>query len=398
MKRPTSHADAAFRFVLTMGLVNLFADLTYEGGGAINGAFMASLGAGAATVSIVAGAGEFIGYALRAWSGSVADRTGRYWTLTFVGYGINLLAVPAMALAGSWQAAAVLVFAERAGRALRKPTVEAMLSYTTAHHGRGWVYAVNTALDETGATLGPLLVAVVLLFKAGYPPAYATLLVPALLALATLTVARGRYPFPSQLESASAPSATARHFGVSYWLYMAAGMCFAVGLMSYELISFHLTRTGLTGQVGAPLLLSLATGCGVLASLLIGRGYDRFGLPVVVVAVALSALFTPLLFSGRWLLVIASMPLIGIGYAVQDTLLKAMVAGVLPAGRRNLAFGLFYAGYGCGWLIGSVAMGLLYSNSPLALITLAVLAQLASLPLFVSAERSRAREAHAAQT
>jgi len=393
MKRPASHADAAFRFVLTMGIVNLFADLTYEGGGAINGAFLASLGAGAATVSIIAGAGEFLGYALRACAGSVADRTGRYWMVTFVGYGINLLAVPAMALAGSWQAAAVLVFAERAGRALRKPTVEAMLSYTTARHGRGWVYAVNTALDETGATLGPLLVAAVLLFKAGYPPAYATLLLPALLALATLTLARGRYPLPPQLESA--PSATARRFGVSYWLYMLAGMCFAVGLMSYELISFHLTRTGLTGEVGAPVLLSLATGSGVLASLLMGRTYDRFGLPVVIVAVALSALFTPLLLSGKWVLVIASMPLVGIGYAVQDTLLKAMVAGVLPAARRNLAFGLFYAGYGCGWLIGSMAMGLLYARSQLALAALAVLAQLASLPLFVGAERSRAREAHA---
>lgn len=373
-----------------MGIVNLFADLTYEGGGAINGAFMASLGAGAATVSIVAGAGEFIGYALRAWSGSVADRTGRYWMLTFVGYGINLLAVPAMALAGSWQAAAVLVFAERAGRALRKPTVEAMLSYTTAHHGRGWVYAVNTALDETGATLGPLLVAGVLLFKSGYPPAYAVLLLPALLALATLSMARGRYPFPSQLESA--PTALARRFGVSYWLYMLAGTCFAVGLMSYELISFHLTRTGLTGEVGAPVLLSVATGSGVLASLVMGRSYDRFGMPVVIVAVVLSALFTPLFFSGKWALVILSMPLIGIGYAVQDTLLKAMVAGALPAGRRNLAFGLFYAGYGCGWLVGSVAMGLLYSRSQFALTLLAVLAQLASLPLFVGAERCNAGE------
>jgi MFS family permease len=395
VKRISGQADAAFRFVLIMGIVNLFADLTYEGGGAINGAFMASLGAGAATVSIVAGAGEFIGYALRAWSGSIADRTGRYWMLTFIGYGINLLAVPAMALAGNWQVAALLVFAERAGRALRKPTVEAMLSYTTSHHGRGWVYAVNTALDETGATLGPLLVAGVLLFRGAYPPAYATLLVPALLALATLNMARGRYPFPAQLESA--PTALARGFGVRYWLYMLAGTCFAVGLMSYELISFHLTHSGLTGAVGAPVLLSLATGSGVLASLAMGKTYDRFGLPVVIVAVVLSALFTPLLFSGQWALVILSMPLVGIGYAVQDTLLKAMVAGVLPTGRRSLAFGLFYAGYGGGWLIGSMAMGLLYSHSLLALTALAVLAQLASLPLFVAAERFSNRDRRSAR-
>src|SRR3954447_17110393 len=193
-------SSPAFAFVLTMGIVNLFADMTYEGGGSINGQFLASLGAGAAVVSISAGLGEFLGYALRSVSGYVADKTGRYWSITFLGYGINLLAVPAMAVAGNWQLAALLILAERIGRALRKPTVEAMLSYTTGKHGRGWVYAVNTALDETGATFGPLLVAAVLFFKGSYHSAYAMLLISSVLALVALTVARIGFPLPSRLE------------------------------------------------------------------------------------------------------------------------------------------------------------------------------------------------------
>jgi hypothetical protein len=154
-------------FVLTTEIVNLFGDITYEGGASINGPFMASLGASAAIVSITAGLGEFLGYALRLPAGYVADRTGRYWLITFVGYIINLFAVPAMALVGSWFAAA-LVLAERIGRALRKPTVEAMLSHTTGELGKGWAYALNTALDEIGATVGPLLIALVLLLKGDY--------------------------------------------------------------------------------------------------------------------------------------------------------------------------------------------------------------------------------------
>src|ERR1041384_223970 len=102
-------APSAFNFVLTLGVVNLFADMTSEGGAAINGPFLGSLGAGAAVVSIVAGVGEFLGYSLRAVAGYVADRTGKYWPITFVGYAINLLAVPAMALAYHWQAAAILI-------------------------------------------------------------------------------------------------------------------------------------------------------------------------------------------------------------------------------------------------------------------------------------------------
>src|SRR6266571_3836981 len=154
--------SAAFTFVLTMGIVNLFADMTYEGGGSINGPFLGMLGAGAATVSIIAGIGEFLGYAIRLPAGYISDKTGKVWLLTFIGYSINLFAVPALALAGNWQIAAALVIAERVGRAIRKPTVESMLSYTTGSLGRGWVYAVNTALDETGAMVGPLLVALVL--------------------------------------------------------------------------------------------------------------------------------------------------------------------------------------------------------------------------------------------
>lgn len=115
---------------------------------------MGTLGATAAAISIIAGVGEFLGYSLRAVAGYVADKTGRYWLITFFGYSVNLLAVPAMALAGSWQAAAALILAERMGRALRKPTVEAMLSYSTGKHGKGWVYAVNTAMDETAQCSG----------------------------------------------------------------------------------------------------------------------------------------------------------------------------------------------------------------------------------------------------
>lgn len=388
MKRESARADSAFRFVLTIGIVNLFADMTYEGGGSVNGAFLGSLGASAAIISIVAGLGEFLGYSLRSVAGYVADRTGRHWSLTFLGYSVNLLAVPAMALAGNWQLAAALVVAERIGRALRKPTVEAMLSYTTGKHGKGWVYAVNTALDETGATIGPLVVAAVLFLKGSYQNAYAMLLLSTLLALGTLVIARLRFPIPETLEQGDTTSA--QGFGASYWLFMSAASCFAAGLMSYELVSYHLNRTGIVTQAWAPVLLAFATGSGVVANLILGKTYDRFGLPVLLIAVALSALFTPLaLFTQQGWLVVAAMPLLGIGYAVQDTLLKAIVAGMLPKGRRDLAFGLFYTGYGCGWLLGSVAMGLLYDRSRAALVGIAVLAQLGSLPVFLVANRRK---------
>src|SRR6266704_2732278 len=172
---------SALGFVLTIGIVNLFADLTYEGARGIVGPFLGSLGASAAVVGFVGGFGELIGYALRSVSGYFADKTQKYWLVTFAGYAINMLAVPALALAGQWPLAAGLVVAERTGRALRKPVVEAMLSHAGRSIGAGWVFGLNEALDQAGATIGPLLIALILFLKAHAVP---TNLIPVFYAVA----------------------------------------------------------------------------------------------------------------------------------------------------------------------------------------------------------------------
>ena len=105
-------AKLAFRFVLIIGIVNLFADMAYEGGRSISGPFLGSLGASATIVGFVAGFGELLGYSLRSVSGYFSDKTHRYWIFTFIGYVTNVLAVPALALAGNWPLAAALTLAD----------------------------------------------------------------------------------------------------------------------------------------------------------------------------------------------------------------------------------------------------------------------------------------------
>ena len=195
--------STVFRFVILIGVVNLFADLTYEGARSITGPFLAQLGATAAIISIVSGAGEFLGYSLRAVAGYVADKTGGYWALTFVGYAINLLAVPALALAGSWPAAACLMAAERTGRAIRRPIVQGMLSHAKEQVGGGRAFGLNESLDALGATIGPLVVALVIAWRGDYRLGFAVLLGSALVSLGLLVVVRRRYPNPQAFERAT---------------------------------------------------------------------------------------------------------------------------------------------------------------------------------------------------
>src|SRR5256714_5991033 len=199
----SSVAISAFRFVLTIGVVNLFADLTYEGGRSITGPFLESLGASAIAVSVVAGGGELLGYSLRSIAGYLADKTQKYWLVIVVGYVINMLAVPALALAGNWPLASVLIIAERTGRGIRKPAVDAMLSYAGKSIGRGWVFGLNEGLDQAGATFGPLIIALVLFLRHGYREGFGILLISALLCLGTLAVGRIWYPRPHELEEES---------------------------------------------------------------------------------------------------------------------------------------------------------------------------------------------------
>jgi hypothetical protein len=109
----------ALKFVVLIGVVSLFADMTYEGARSIAGPYLAVLGASGTAVGIVAGLGELIGYGLRLISGYFSDRTGRYWAITIFGYTVNMLAVPLLALAGRWEIAVALVIAERIGKGIR---------------------------------------------------------------------------------------------------------------------------------------------------------------------------------------------------------------------------------------------------------------------------------------
>ncbi|MGA2110588.1 MAG: MFS transporter [Anaerolineales bacterium] len=379
--------STVLRFVLIIGIVNLFADMTYEGARSVNGPFLGILGASAAAVGTVAGFGELVGYALRSVMGYLADKTHRYWVMVFVGYAINMLAVPALALAGSWPLAAALMIAERTGRAIRKPSVETMLSYTGRKMGLGWVFGLNEALDQAGATIGPLVVALVLYLKGGYREGYAVLLVPALLCLGTVAFARFSYPRPQELETKAPTPLQTSGFSRAYWLLVAAGALIAVGFADFSLIAFHFQKVGSVSPDLIPVLYAVAMATGAVAALVTGRLFDRLGISTVLTAFFLSAFFAPFVFLGGFWLALLGMVLWGIGIGGQDTLLKALVAGVAPADKRSTAFGVFDTGFGIAWFLGSATMGFLYAVSLPALIAFSVVFQLASLPVFVLARR-----------
>ena len=380
---------SALHFVIIIGIANFFADFTYEGARGIIGPFLGSLGASAAIVGFVAGFGELMGYGLRSVSGYFADKSHRHWAFAFVGYVVNMLAVPALALTGRWPPAAGLVVAERVGRGVRKPTVEAMLSYAGRSIGAGWVFGLNEALDQAGATIGPLLMALVLYLNAGYRTAFSVLLIPALFCLAILVAARLLHPRPHELEEGAGHTLATTNLTRSYWIYLAAGALIAAGFADFAVIGFHFHKAKTIPENLIPVSYAVAMASSAVASIPLGRLFDRFGPNISLFAFLISAASAPLAFLGGSISALIGMILWGIGMSAQGSLLQAMLTGVIPPQKRSTAFGLFDTGYGIAWFIGSATMGLLYEKSILAVAAFSVILQLAALPILLVANKKR---------
>jgi predicted MFS family arabinose efflux permease len=376
----------AVRFVVLLGIVSLFADMTYEGGRSITGPYLAVLGASATAVGVVAGGGELLGYALRLVSGRVADALKTYWPITIIGYVIQMAAVPALALAGSWQVAALLIVLERVGKAIRNPAANAMLAQASTEIGRGWGFGLHEALDQIGAFVGPLVVAAVLAQRGDYQLAFAVLLVPAVLTMATVIAARLIYPDPQDLAARPADVRTGGLPRV-FWLYLAGAALVAAGFADFSLMAFHFQRKEVLDPTLIPIFYALAQGASGIGSLVLGRLFDRVGVGVLVPLTVGAALFAPLAFFGGPALAFAGVLLWGIGMGVHESIMAAAVAGMVPSGRIASAYGLFNLGYGVAWFAGSALMGILYDRSIPALVVVSVALELAAIPLFLRVGR-----------
>jgi MFS family permease len=375
---PKRQRTSAIRFIVCLGMVSFFADMTYEGAHSIIGPFLKDLGATAAQVGLIAGMGEMLAASLRFFSGRFADRTHAYWTITICGYALNLLVIPALAFAGNWQMAALLVVVERTGKALRGPARDVLLSEATDVVGHGWGFGLHAAFDQAGAMLGPLLMAVAVARSNTFGPAFLRLGIPAVLALATLLTARAAFPARGIPPAPKAPQPLPRVF----WMYVAAAGLLACGFVDFPLLGYHFQKTGLARPAMIPLLYSGAMAVNGITALVFGRLFDRYGLPVLTGGILVSLLALPLGFLGGEMGAIASVACWATGLGAQDATLRSGIAQVVSMNKRGGAFGAFNGVYGVAWFLGSAAMGLLYDHSLVALVVFGVLAQLSAALFF----------------
>ena len=379
------------RFIMAFGVVSMLADFVYEGARGIVGPYLATFGADAAVVGVVTGVGEAVALVLRLFTGPLSDRTRRYWPISIAGYVVTVVAVPALgAVATLWQAAAAVV-AERFGKAVRTPARDTMLGYASTDMGRGKAFAVHEALDQSGALLGPLLVAGMVALS-GYRLGFAVLAVPGILAMVTLGWLRRAVPNPAHYDPASRQAATSPpastgepwwRFSRRFWAYSGFTALTMMGFATFGVLSYHLEVAAVVPKWQVPVIYAAAMGVGALAALGSGWVYDRVGLRGLAVLPVLAAAVPFLSFSDRPLLVWIGAVIWGAALVIHESTMRAAVSDLVPAHRRGTGYGTFTAVYGLAWLAGGVLTGVLYDTSRPALHLFVVATQAAALLAFV---------------
>jgi len=340
------------------------------------------LGASGAIVGIVAGFGELVGYLLRLVTGYFSDRTGRYWTFMVVGYVLNVAVVPLLALAGSWELAALLIVAERTGKAIRNPSRDTILAGAAKEIGVGWGFGLHEAMDSIGALLGPLAVAGVLYFNGNYRTAFIALVVPAILTLSFFLLARLTYPDPHGLEHHAVKVKT-DGFPHVFWLYIAAACAIGMGYADFPLIAYHFAKMSVVAPDWIPIFYAVAMGVSALAAVIFGRLYDRIGFSVLIVSALLSSFFAPLAFLGGSELALVGMILWGIGMGAHESIMRSAIVTMVPTRRLGFAYGVLNSSYGVFWFLGSAVLGILYDVSIAYLIVFSVASQFIAIPILI---------------
>ena len=375
---------APLAFVVRFGLVSALADVVYEGARSIIGPYLGSLGATAAVVGVVTGVGEATALVLRLFTGRFADRTGRPWPQTIAGYALTVVCVPLLAVTGGLATAGLAYNGERLGKAVRTPARDMMLAHASAKMGRGRAFGLHEAIDQTGALVGPLLIAAAIALGAGYRIAFAMLAVPGVAALVILVRLRSSAPDPELFDPSARLDDKKRlrldkGLPRAFWQYAVFSATTMLGFSTWAVLAFHLTERRVLSAGVVPVLYAAAMGAAAVAAVVFGRIYDRVGLRGLVTLPALAAVVPFLSFATSTAAVVVGALVWGAAMGVHDSTMRAAVTDLVPAHRRGAGYGTFTAIYGLAWLAGAAVIGVLYEQSMLAVDAFVVVVQAVAL-------------------
>jgi len=375
---------------IALGLVSLFADMTYEGARSVIGAYFEMLGASALIAGAV-GVGEFLGYVMRGVSGVIAGilkSSKVYWGLVYLGYIINLFAVPLLAFTGNWESALLLVILERVGKGLRTPVRDVILAEVTESIGRGKGFGIHEVMDQIGAIAGPALV-MYAIGKESIRYAFLILAIPAMASISMLILASTTYPKLKSLERRGEGKKIKRRRILSKALlfYIIAMAMLSLGFIHWSLFIYHVSYVGLMPVALIPTLYIISMATDAIVAFPVGYIYDKIGPKSILITPLLALITVPLLLHNKVGALITASIIWGIVMGIYETSMRVVVADLSTPETRAYAYGIYGLVYGFSWGIGNTIMGALYIYSKPYLIAYVVIMEMLALVMIIKTLR-----------
>lgn len=378
---------------ISLSILSLLADITYEGARSVSGAYLNFLAAPAIVAGLLA-IGEVLSYLMRLLGGIIAQKTyspRKFWSLIYIGYSVNL-AIPLLALTNHWFIALILYFVERTGKGLRTPVRDVLLSEVSEGIGKGRGFGIHEVIDQVGAIAGPSILGILLAHHPeeiglGFKIGFSILGIPAILSMIVITYAYNSYPKPKTVSMEKTGLAL-RNLGKNYWLFLLGSTAAVAGLLYWGFISYYLqdlVKLGIIYPSEIPLMYMIAMITDALIAFPIGVAYDKYK-TLSLLLTPITALFIPFflfMYTERTSFYVASI-LWGFSMGGIETVMRASVADIIDYSSRPIAYGMLSTATGFSILLGGLIYSYLYQiNKASWIISIALFLEIFSISSYM---------------
>ncbi len=354
--------------VWVTGGVSLLTDISLEMVHTILPLYMVGvLGASVMSVGFIEGVAEGLSHVIKVFSGSLSDFFGKRKPIVVVGYSLNVLAKPVMALASSVDVVFLSRLIDRTGRGVRGAPRDALIADITPKHLRGASFGVRETMDGLGQIMGPIVAFILLyIFLYDYQTIFWLATIPAVLAVVLLVFCLRE---PKMERTAKLENPLKWHklqsMGAPFWWLVVFGGFLMLARFADAFLVLKAYEMGLE-PYQIPLImiiwnLAFALSAYPMGKLADGKIPHKVILFWGVVLLALCDIF--LAFADNWTLLILGAVCWGLHVGFTQGLMNNMIAGVVPRTMLGTAYGFFNLVRGVGVLGASAIAGIIWSYS-----------------------------------
>jgi MFS family permease len=372
--KPTGPDHWLNRNVTGLAINRFLSDFGHEAGTSILPLFLAAIGAPAIALGLIEGVADALSSFAKLFGGWLGDRVQRRKPWAAAGYFLTGVTTGLYGLFAWWPWTLFVRTLGWAGRGLRSPLHDALLTDSIPVSARGRAFGFDEAADTAGAVAGPLAaLAIIGLVGKGagtlsdFNLVFWLSAIPGILAGLSIIVLVSERDHPVLKDTSLLGSL--RLLPPTFRGYLAGVLVFGCGDFSHTMLILYAVQTlgqpfGQSAGTIAIELYALHNFLYAVGSYPAGALADRYGKgPFLLAAYALASLMNLILIvaapSIATLLVVFIIA--GAAYALQQSLERAIAADLTPLEVRSTGFGMLASANGVGDLVSSAIVGALWT-------------------------------------